>query len=575
MVTTTAAGARAALGVPFVHDPRFGTVGFQSAEPGAPYIAALTWSPGDGWEVGDAAGLRTAIQAQPANSALTSYAAAADASARRALIDAASNTDLTVARQRAAYPFPVTPCASRLMFPNAGLLSQNAPTITYRSSHVVLRAGNVLRFGWLNQSFNGTASNAFTLTASVQVGTSQLQNLPATSKIRLTFNGSTSVTVPVGGFVMSDPIYANIEVGNILFVRSCCASAAASNNWPIGMWLNRFNEGTATGDQTMTDAAFSTGGQSYAPAMIGTQSLTGRWVVATGDSILDGSNDANNNQGFFDRWQLATNTPGTRLAVAGETIALGQSRIGVRWQMVAGASHAFSEGGGNDINGGATLAQVQASMIAHWRDLWIMGQRVNQATIMPRPTTTDNWITAANQTPWTADTVRTQLNTWLRAGAPCTASGSTFLAVAVGTPGAIPCPYLTGIVDWCATTEVNASNVLTLNGGRLIVGATLSTRTATGGTTTSLVDSGANFNALAKPVAGCLVRITSGQGAGQTNWIVGAASNTQINLLNTWVTAPNATSVYEIIDTPTRDGTHPSPNLHQTMADYMAANYAA
>lgn len=61
MRSTTAAGARAALGVPFVNDPRFATVGYQSAEPGAPYIAALSWSPGDGWFVGDAAGLRAAI----------------------------------------------------------------------------------------------------------------------------------------------------------------------------------------------------------------------------------------------------------------------------------------------------------------------------------------------------------------------------------------------------------------------------------------------------------------------------------------------------------------------------------
>jgi hypothetical protein len=76
---------------------------------------------------------------------------------------------------------------------------------------------------------------------------------------------------------------------------------------------------------------------------------------------------------------------------------------------------------------------------------------VYQTTITPRTTSTDGWATVANQTVVAGcGQPRTDLNAWLRAGAPVNGSGTP---VAIGTAGAVPCPYLTGIYDAAATVE--------------------------------------------------------------------------------------------------------------------------
>lgn len=554
------------------------------------------------------------IGAQPVDSDLTAYANAADSAARRALSPITSLPDNTTtppvagtyletggpegsrkipataaglgaaslgeARALAAnsrvFSVAGVPVATRLMFPNQGLYSANAPTITYRSSHVVLRWGNVLRLLWLNQSYNGTASNAFTLTASIQVAAAQGSNLSAVALQRIRFSGQDSVVIPPGGYALSDPIFAKYEPGNVLFVRTCCASAAANNNWPVGMFVNRGNEGTAAGDQTNADVAFTPATTGYAPQLICGPSADGKWVYAAGDSILDGSADPSNNRGFFDLWQLATNTPGSRSSHPGETAGTAAARfVSARILMALGATKALNTYGTNDIGQGADLPTLQASWISGWRDQFIAGLSPYQATILPRATSSDNWITAGNQTPWALDAIRIAANDWLRAGAPCTPSGNSYAPAAIGAPGAIPCPYLGGVVDIAAAVEVNAAGALTQNGGRWFVGASLRTAQATAGTSAaSIIDAAANFNGLARSVAGCLVRITAGTGAGQVNWIVGAQSNTQINLLNNFAPAPDATSTYEIIDTPTRDAVHPSANRHYDVAAYLQANFS-
>lgn len=471
-------------------------------------------------------------------------------------------------------PAAGVPVANRLMFPNQGLYSANAPTLTYRSSHVVQRAGSVLRLIWINQSYNGTASNPFTLTASIQVAATQVSNLGATSLTRIRFGGQDSVVVPPNGYAVSDPVFIKYEPGNVLFVRTCCASSAASNNWPVGMFLNRGNEGVASGDQTQGAAVFSHSGVAYAPQLICGPSPDGKWVYATGDSILDGAADPSNNRGFFDLWQLATNTPGSRSAHPGETAGIAASRFAsARIIMALGATHALNTYGTNDIGQGADLPALQASWISCWRDYALNGISAYQATILPRATSSDNWITAANQTPWALDAIRIAANDWLRAKAPCLPVGNTYVAAAIGAPGAVSCPYLTGVVDIAAAVEVNAANMPAQNGGRWLAGESLRIARITGGGASSIIDSEANFNGLARPVAGCLVRITAGTGAGQVNWIVGAQTNTQINLMNSFSPALDVTSVYEIIDTPTRDGVHPLANRHYSIASYLTSNF--
>jgi hypothetical protein len=134
--------------------------------------------------------------------------------------------------------------------------------------------------------------------------------------------------------------------------------------------------------------------------------------------------------------------------------------------------------GTNDLGNGDSLSTIQANLIAFW-SLW-PGKFVFQQTIDPRTTSTDTWMTTANQTQQSFESVRQALNTWLRAGAPMV-SGA---AVAVGTAGAItagnPAHPLVGIQDTAAAIEVNASNVLTLNGGYWMVNGTANWPTSDG-----------------------------------------------------------------------------------------------
>jgi lysophospholipase L1-like esterase len=477
------------------------------------------------------------------------------------------------------FPITLVPCTSRLIMPNQNYYSAVTPTITYRSNHKVLRPTSFVRFMFVNQSQTGNASNSFTLTATVQAVPTSGTNIGSVGYKIIKFNGSASVTIAAGDYVISDPIWLplNPENGAFYLVKSCCTSAASTNNWPVGLTLNGTYEGTSTGDQTQNSAAtFTSAGLGFAPAMILTpQRGIRRSFHGVGDSIMDGSNDVVNNRGFFERFIGDNNLSGNRAAVAGERLDTVTSniRFNFRWIHALSASHVFCEYGTNDIGNSVALATVQQNLINYWYGFYSFGQRVYQFTILPRSASTDNFVTTTNQSTNSYESVRTGLNDWLKAGAPCTVSGYTVTPVAIGTVGAVRCPYLYGYIDVCSVVEVDSSNVLTANGGRWKVGNTIKTGTATSATGTTLVDTSANFSSLS--VAGAFIRITGGTGNGQVNWIVGAQSASQVNLLNTWGVTPAAGSTYEIIDTYTRDGTHPSANAHQYLANYLSSIYTA
>lgn len=485
----------------------------------------------------------------------------------------------------AIYPTQgLTPAAARLLYPGSTFFSQDgtsAPVVrTYRSAHECLISGSILRIAWVNQSIIGTAANSYTLQANVMVADTQSSNLAILPAVSLTFEGAPTIAVAPGQVVISDPVILDFEVGQFLFVRQCVTSTAASNNWAIGPSLTSTQEGVATGN-TLGSLTSYTGGQGVAPFFIGTQARSKSWISAIGDSILDGAGDGAS-AGVFHYWQRLTKIPGARISNPGERASVSVGYFPKRFQGTAGATHALSEHGTNDIGNGDSLATVQTSLIRQWRLHYKLLQSVSQATILPRAGSTDSWITASNQTISSAsqETVRTSLNAWLRAGAPVTASATSpfYTPAAIGAAGSFPCPYLSRVLDWCSVIEVNSSNVLTADGGRWLVGDTLRQATATSGLAASILDTNANFFNITTPyggtVAGCAARIISGTGAGQTRIITGAQSATQINMNSNWTTPPDSTSVYQIIDVPTSDGVHPSGNGHRRLARWLADNYS-
>lgn len=139
--------------------------------------------------------------------------------------------------------------------------------------------------------------------------------------------------------------------------------------------------------------------------------------------------------------------------------------------------------GTNDFNTGSTMAQVQTAMLAEAIKVTNRGNRFFTATVLPITTSSDSFATVGNQTQGTGFAQRSAYNAWLRDGAPV--NSTTLAAVAVGTAGALRIgdaghPVYKSI-DIASVVEVNASNVLTPNGGFWIVngGANFSTTDGT------------------------------------------------------------------------------------------------
>jgi len=167
------------------------------------------------------------------------------------------------------------------------------------------------------------------------------------------------------------------------------------------------------------------------PIILGTPSINYPSVIGLGDSILanrdDTVGDAFGNHGFIQRGLYTAGpggcaVPNANFSRAGErasTIGLGGASR--RLAFLRYATDVLTNYGTNDIAlGGATFAQVQASLVTAWAAMKTRGGRVWQILIIPRTTSTDNWATAANQTPvsgFAVGGIRDQLNTWIKAQA--------------------------------------------------------------------------------------------------------------------------------------------------------------
>ena len=370
------------------------------------------------------------------------------------------------------------PVTSRQVFPEQNLSDGSVQTLTYRSRHVfeedtpfviLVYANSAEPAGYAVDTVTYKAGYDYVPAASVG------GSLNSIACYGVTFRGAASMSLLPGSFGASDPIFGPFKKGDVLLVRTNVAVDTLGKKWPIGMTLNWGYEGTASGDQTTTpnfSISFTPAGSGVSPtAILGP--VNGRpCVVALGDSIPDGAGDTGtgseptNNNGFISRacWGkyglVKLCFPGRRVAQEVASAAYRQ-----RGPLAMLGKNAICEYATNDIGNGDSLATIQANLIAFWNLYSNTGRRLFQTTIVPRTTSTDSWATVANQTVRSGESVRLALNTWLRAGAPMAAG----VAVAVGTAGALVAGNaghpLCAIFDVAAAVEVNASNVLTLNGG--------------------------------------------------------------------------------------------------------------
>lgn len=433
------------------------------------------------------------------------------------------------------------------------LNSSSTAIRSYRITHFAKQALTNARLVYANWS-PVTSTNAETGPGNSNTVTAGLEYNGVTYQV--TWNNATSVVIPNGGTAPpSDPIPLDIPTGATFFERVCITTSGSTGlSYYLRNTVDSFVFGsdatTATGAMSSVDTQVPAQNAYAAVAILGSTASAPPSVLIIGDSIGSGTGDLiraatdiATNPGYPSR-ALGDLVPWTNFSCSGATLAQFNTPTLTfqRKKVYSAFKYCWLTAGTNDIQGGASLAAVQASYTALAAAAAARGQIVYASTIVPRVTSTDGYRTAANQTPIASESVRLAVNAWLRS---------------------VPSIFA-GVFDIAVQVEVDATNTPAINGGRWAVkNSPLVTSTATAGAGTSLTDTTQTWGTNA--FQGISVVITSGTGAGQTNIIVSNTA-TVLTVNSAWSTNPDATSHYVIMDTPTLDGIHPNPSTSAVMA---------
>lgn len=272
---------------------------------------------------------------------------------------------------------------------------------------------------------------------------SSLEPVNGATRQQFTFNGRLEGVIQPGGMVISDPVFTNMAKGQQFWVWTYGSSPNQFYYSPIFATQPAWGEGcdaaanAATSDKTPGTTTISTNNVShFSPiAVLGDAGSAFPFVGHYGDSIGAGLGDYDNiasvGRGFMRRW-MANFIPFINVCVSGDTLS--NSHL-IRFAMLNGCSDVICQMGINDLVAGSSVATVESNMVATWQNLGAFGARVWQTTITPKTSSTDNWATTTNQTPFANDANRQAVNNWLRAGAPLNVV--TLSPVAIGTANAL------------------------------------------------------------------------------------------------------------------------------------------
>ncbi len=420
-------------------------------------------------------------------------------------------------------------------------------------------------------------TNAYYTTGLVQTGPGNSVTLTSGfeyngNTVQVTFNGQTSINVPNGGEVVSDPIPMDIPARSFAYTRHAL-TVTGGQFWGtpvLGGAASTFSNNGS--DLTTGTGALANSGNgtniSFVSGITGsTYPKTSGSVFIAGNSIAAGTGDNYGHiqnipiEGFIARALAGSNqtvspfdatTPYSFVfaPVPGSTIAewVNPSNAPSLLRSMSGNDYSICELGRNDITAnGSTFAQMQVLLQQLWSQFAARGIPVYQTTLPPLTSSTNNWRDVSAQTVNGTEAVRLSVNAYIRT---------------------TPAP-LSGYIEVANTVEVNASNVLTQNGGFWIIRTPggVVTGTATSGTNTTLTDTTKTWTANQFGPLGSnyAVAITGGTGVGQALLIESNTTNT-LTFNGSFSTAPDSTSTYWIYDAPTLDGNHGSPNSHAAMS---------
>jgi hypothetical protein len=433
---------------------------------------------------------------------------------------------------------------------------------TYRQLHTAQFATESVRLVYANHygssGVGGVANtNDILVKAAVEEVSSSGVKVQDGTRHPAYFGTERTVTIAGGALAVSEPISVSLAAGQQFFVRTGVSVGTAAHFIPtsaestlrggtnIGALDNGegFRNNVDTVDEGVTlDAAVSA---PYAPAaVLGTPAADVPSLILLGPSLMAGATSfgvqAARDLGFG---QITT-------AKSSEMIpAFLTNNTAYRLAFGGYCTHALImqvETTGFVLSTTKTgyLALADAVMTANPHL-----ERLVFATLPPfGNTSTDGFRTASGQTVHSSNTNRQLVNAWMRDSAQFASDMA---------------PHSVAVVDCAAAIEVDADNALGPYGRWLAPASSYATGTATSAAATSITDTTKSW--ARQELAGKLMRITGGTGVGQVRQIT-INHATQFGWSGGLSPAPDTTSVYEVYDASTSDGTHQSGYGHSLMA---------
>lgn len=250
---------------------------------------------------------------------------------------------------------------------------------------------------------------------------------PIGTFLHLTVSGASPTTIPPGGIVFTDVASIAIPNGAKFFVWRYGSNSAGvqycqAKNTFLG---EKCQIGASVADGTLTGVITDNSpGNAVLPpcAILGfTRKLS---VVIVGDSVGWGSFDTEDTSSSATGYdgkvggvaRLLGNTPFINLSIPGISAVNWATNSPSNRQLIQKGSHLITELAGNDIG---ISGQSSAQLIASLQTIWALarsGQKILQTTVTPSATSTDGWLTLANQTPTAQASTRLTFNTAVRAG---------------------------------------------------------------------------------------------------------------------------------------------------------------
>jgi lysophospholipase L1-like esterase len=408
--------------------------------------------------------------------------------------------------------------------------------------------------------------------------------------VEATYKGQRMGLCSHRGLLFSDPIPFEVAAGEVFWTRDAAYTGGPSyflsgyqavRNDSTGAEAIDLKEGVIAGDLVTSGTVGQGGSLSYPPGgpvmILGFNKNRQKSCALFGDSIGAGTFDGGFGSvlwgGYLVRLMrnvtarvqtsalaqtTVSNFPFVHCAQGGQTAATvatqGLSAMSVR--LAEFCTTVIWQLGVNDIAGAPLLSTMQSNLlrVAGW--FAARGKKFIACTIIPQTTSTDGWLTVANQTVLTGETLRTGYNSWLRDTGP-----NGFVAQAGG-------PSVADIFDAAATIEVNSAGVPALNGGfwPAALSASLFSGSITNSpTTSSFIDS--SQTAPNGTYRGCALKMTSGAASGQIVPIISQNSGGAYVFSVSFSTAPSVGDTYVIPDVYTREGLHPITLGYKTIAN--------